>query len=294
MKKRFGIVLLLLYSFCFFNMPAVSGQESSYIHVTIYGDPHYFFEPSNAPIQQEGNVFTLTGDVDSLTFMSDNSVLDGNGYTVTGENCSTFAVAIAASHITVKNLVVSNGAEVGISVGGYNCTVTNCIVTGITVREPRSTQTAAIFIWAGDNHTITGNQIKFNSVGIAGYYSSKNMVFANNNVTGNVYGITLQGCYNNTLFNNVFNNTQNWYSVSADLVNFWDNGAVGNYWSNYNGTDHNSDGIGDLPYVINENNQDNYPLMNPAEVEAIPEFSVWPVLPLFFVGTLFALFVKKQ
>ena len=41
----------------------------------------------------------------------------------------------------------------------------------------------------------------------------------------------------------------------------WDNGNEGNYWSDYNGTDTNSDGIGDTPYYIDSNNTDHYPLM---------------------------------
>jgi hypothetical protein len=43
--------------------------------------------------------------------------------------------------------------------------------------------------------------------------------------------------------------------------NVWDNGSEGNYWSNYNGTDLDNDGIGDtkLPWE----GVDNYPLMNP-------------------------------
>jgi len=57
-------------------------------------------------------------------------------------------------------------------------------------------------------------------------------------------------------------------------ANFWDDGypSGGNYWSDYSGTDvcsspyqneTGNDGIGDAPYVIDGNNQDNYPLMHP-------------------------------
>jgi nitrous oxidase accessory protein NosD len=43
----------------------------------------------------------------------------------------------------------------------------------------------------------------------------------------------------------------------------WDNGGKGNFWSDYNGTDANRDSIGDTPYVVNEKNTDNFPLVNP-------------------------------
>ena len=54
-----------------------------------------------------------------------------------------------------------------------------------------------------------------------------------------------------------------WVPESTPAVNIWDNGIEGNYWSNYNGTDNDSDGIGKTPYIIDEKNQDNYPLMTP-------------------------------
>jgi formylglycine-generating enzyme required for sulfatase activity len=40
---------------------------------------------------------------------------------------------------------------------------------------------------------------------------------------------------------------------------------VGNYWSDYTGTDANSDGIGDTSYDIGDDEQDDYPLMEPFE-----------------------------
>ncbi len=36
-----------------------------------------------------------------------------------------------------------------------------------------------------------------------------------------------------------------------------------NYWDGYSGLDINGDGIGDTPYILGENSQDNYPLMAP-------------------------------
>jgi len=68
---------------------------------------------------------------------------------------------------------------------------------------------------------------------------------------------------NNNVFyhNNIITNTIQ--IVSFNSPNTWDNGSKGNYWSDYNGTDGNGDSIGDTPYVIDENNQDNYPLMSP-------------------------------
>ena len=56
-------------------------------------------------------------------------------------------------------------------------------------------------------------------------------------------------------------------------VNVWDNGSNGNYWSDYTGDDAGGDGIGDTPYVIDENNQDRYPLMKPWTNIAILDIS---------------------
>jgi hypothetical protein len=46
-----------------------------------------------------------------------------------------------------------------------------------------------------------------------------------------------------------------------ESLNVWDNGAEGNYWSDYTGVDSNHDGIGDTAHIIGGNNTDRYPLM---------------------------------
>ncbi len=120
------------------------------------------------------------------------------------------------------------------------------------------------------NNTISGNHITNNikyGIWLAG--QSSNNTITENNITNNAAGIYLREAGNNKFYNNNFiNNAQKVYDVGvvspdyASLsMNTWDNNAEGNYWSDYNGTDNDRDGIGDTPYVIDENNQDNYPLM---------------------------------
>jgi hypothetical protein len=79
------------------------------------------------------------------------------------------------------------------------------------------------------------------------------------------------------------------YNVSS--LNIWDVAGQGNYWSDYNGTDSDWDGIGDKPHLIDDNNQDNYPLMEPV---VIPEFSSWIILPLFLGSAFMMVFFKKK
>jgi hypothetical protein len=62
---------------------------------------------------------------------------------------------------------------------------------------------------------------------------------------------------NNT--HQVYDYSWNWSVLPS--TNTWDDGVEGNYWSDYNCSDSGYDGIGDTPYFIDENNQDNYPLM---------------------------------
>jgi len=75
--------------------------------------------------------------------------------------------------------------------------------------------------------------------------SSNNTIVGNlimNNPTG-IY-IADPSCQSNTFYrNNIINNTSQ--IGYFGLYNSWDNGAEGNYWDNYNGTDLDGDGIGD-------------------------------------------------
>ncbi len=91
-------------------------------------------------------------------------------------------------------------------------------------------------------------------------------------MANNRYGVRLvQSSNNRFCHNNLIDNTQQVYNYSWDhpeypnSINSWDNGypSGGNYWSDHTFEDQNGDGVCDAPYVIDDNNQDKYPLMNP-------------------------------
>jgi parallel beta-helix repeat protein len=93
---------------------------------------------------------------------------------------------------------------------------------------------------------------------------SHNNTLSENNITNNTGGVYLDHANNNKLFHNNFMN--NFVQVKCvDSNSVWDNDypSGGNYWSDYTGVDVNNDGLGDTPYVIDENNIDRHPLVAP-------------------------------
>jgi parallel beta-helix repeat protein len=108
---------------------------------------------------------------------------------------------------------------------------------------------------SGSYNIIAGNDILNNSGGIGLYWRAYHNAIYENNIVGNKHGIYLYTSSNNVFFHNNFINNINQVNSFASLNN-WDNGYLsgGNYWSDYNGIDKNRDGIGDTPYIIDENN----------------------------------------
>ena len=181
---------------------------------------------------------------------------------------------------------------------GYVALV-NC--TGITVENLTLTHNGeGVLLAFSTDSTITKNTITITRFGIAFYSASNNNVLGNN-ITNNEEGLyfdeatfQIPGYYpslNNVIHHNDFilNQLHAVYDVagtsaapSAPLaVNIWDNGKEGNYWSGYPGSDSDGDGVGDTPYIINANNTDHYPLMEPFDIHAeIPEVTPPPSISI--------------
>ena len=146
-------------------------------------------------------------------------------------------------------------------------------------------------------HSCSDNLITKNKVNGNGRFGDGIWVESgsNNTVSANTirdceYGLTLGSTAsvvtkNSFYLNNFINNSNNvhCYGESNWTVNHFDNGAKGNYYDDYKGSDKNGDGIGDSPYTIEETRweedlkrevtivyfQDNYPLMAPFDIDSV-------------------------
>jgi len=115
-------------------------------------------------------------------------------------------------------------------------------------------------------------------IGLTGTYYSYNNTIINNTISNNGAGIRISGGSDNLAYlNNVIDNNTNGSSSSLvtspwnspEEITYSYNGNtytnyLGNYWGDYTGSDNNGDGIGDPPYILDEE-QDNYPLMESFE-----------------------------
>lgn len=110
------------------------------------------------------------------------------------------------------------------------------------------------------NNTITNNNLFNNTYGIGIIQNSSGNVIRNNDIVSNLYGVLTRDTNGSRIYhNNIINNTnQTKIRTSEDI---WNNGAEGNYWSDYTGEDLNGDGIGDT--LLPHQGVDWYPLVEP-------------------------------
>ena len=249
-------------------------------------------------IRIENNIIKSSDNI-GIGFWGNNSIITNNNLNGGVLHCSGSSNAIIENRIS--------GAGTAIEIGGsFNTISKNFLI------EARG------IIVNGDSNQINCNIIKDGGVGVSLNSGSLNVVFENNitsnggtgihiytasnnlvrdnYITNNGYGISLSGRFycaeNNTFYRNtLINNSYNIRIEEPYYANNWDNGSEGNYWDDYNGTDTNGDGIGDTPYIIDENNQDNHPIV---DYSTIPEFPSWTPLLIMLVAVMVVAVVYKR
>ncbi|MGI6549443.1 MAG: PKD domain-containing protein [Syntrophomonadales bacterium] len=241
-------------------------------------------------------VQTAAANVDVFKVTAESVTVDG--FTVSGATSTGKSGIVLTNSCTSCNIMNNHctGNSQGISVSGTNNTVSNntCTssgrygiylfgatgnsITGNTLSNNTDGSGYALYVADNaDNNSISNNVSDSNKYGIRVKAADSNTFF-NNTISNNDTGMELATkpvgnvFYLNNFIDNTtqlsegFNgNTENSWNSSTELTYTYKGSQysshVGNYWSNYDGTDNDGDGIGDSPYATIASYKDNYPLM---------------------------------
>jgi parallel beta-helix repeat protein len=206
----FGVVL---------NVPSASGQSG-----TIYIRADGSIDPP-APISTFDNItYTFTGDIsDALVVERDDIVIDGAGYTVTGNGSQNGTTLTGRSNVTVGNMTIKNfytgiwllhssnnvlsGNNVANNTGGI--ALGSSFNNSVSGNNLTASSGNGIYLSSSFNNSVSGNNLTANSdYGIALDSSCHDNSVSGNNVANHTYGIGLGSSFNNVLSGNtVANNT---------------------------------------------------------------------------------------
>jgi nitrous oxidase accessory protein NosD len=163
--------------------------------------------------------------------------------------------------IVGKNSVDS--CRTGMDITGSNNVVYGNLITNCGV-QPK--------VFAPDIESSQGEGIRV---------TGSNIIYANY-VAKNVVGARIYRHNRTNLTSTLYHNNfiDNTFQVSTRYILYgsdsFDNGKEGNYWSDYTGEDANGNGIGDIPYIIDEARSDRYPLMVPFDIDSVQlDLSGW-------------------
>lgn len=252
----------------------------------------------------EGNVITLASNnitISDFTIQSEkypSAKQHANAINIQGDNCTIInnriknsfwgiLCAIQSSTLISQNNITGNLKEGIRFYGGSKNKISENYI---------NSNTASAIAIEGYSNIITKNHISHNTRGIGVgtsysiihgnqiinhgesglYFSGSNNIIFNNLISESEYGIYFPPDFaapNNNLFykNNFVDNNNNIHVSSIYNLNSWNNTDTGNYWSNYafeypEAKEVTGLGIGDTPYVIDINNADYHPLIEPVDI----------------------------
>jgi parallel beta-helix repeat protein len=226
----------------------------SNMKITAFDCGIYLHESTNTRMLE--NNITDNWDGIYLRSSSNNFIVGNN---ITANNDDGIGLYRSTNNIIARNHMVSNNWR---GIWLYDASNNNEI-SGNNIAANKEEDG----IWLGNSsyNFIVGNNITANNDdGILIAWSSNYNNIVGNNIANNNYGIYVLDSSENSIYHNNFStNTKQVHAENSS--NLWDSSypSGGNYWSDHNPADEDSDRIGDLAYIIDENNFDPYPLIYP-------------------------------
>lgn len=240
---------------------SVSAGDVIFVRAGLYAE-NLVIDKSISLIGEDPNSTIIRGDnTRSVIYINVDDVKIVN-FTIIGSGTRPSHSAIyvnSSSRIAIShNKIISNNNGISIYSSVGNLIFGNAI---------ENNSLYGIFSAALRDSLIINNTIVNNEQGITFYMSTDNYIVGNTIKNSASEGIYLYTSSGNFIYHNNFQNTRQAWS---NVPNIWDYAGEGNYWSDYKGSDFykglyqnetGSDGIGDEPYIIDEYNYDNFPLM---------------------------------
>jgi parallel beta-helix repeat protein len=235
MRKTIVFTLIIaLLSLSAFRIQSIKSQYERNVTIKANGT----VSPSTAPIEHNGNIYTLTADIiASITLYRNDTVLNGAGHTVvTIEGPQSIMVnhywqATTIADITIANFTVKNGYfgfnsivnstivnntisgktnYSGIGIGFAGGRGAQCIIYGNTITNARTGITIT-----GTNNRIFGNSIEKCGTAIS-LKCADSEIYANY-ISEDTTALDLQGGHNLKIFqNHILNNN---FGVSCTNIN---------------------------------------------------------------------------
>ena len=283
MRKRIKLITslaLALIILCSVQTQTVKALPT----VSIYIKPDGTVDPATAPIQQDGNSYKLTANINgtSVVVLKNNIVIDGQGFTLNSENSSNqAALNLTCSGVTITNFHITGwlvgvlGVFDGNTIVGNNFTengydvaiyANNYRVIGNFIGSERI---------VGNNNVISKNEIGIRD-NVSGFWISRSSgtIIESNDVTLTKETTSFVSTDNENyqvIHNNFLNIEVNTGGALVFVIGagvpYWDN----NYWSDYttkypNASQISNSGTWDTPYiptVMRTTTLDRYPLVTP-------------------------------
>jgi parallel beta-helix repeat protein len=245
-------------------------------------------------VQIEDNVFAdILGDYPSISLKGSNNAIRHNK--ITG---SIRGIEIEGLYNVISDNRIESLLPITLDRASSN-TIAKNNITGpassysLPEQNYMGNEGITLFVDCSNNLISENNLTGFISDAIRIVFGSNNTVYGNY-MASNQIAIELDEAANNTFYGNAFKIDSLKIAAYGKHDNFWDNGTIGNYWDDYNGTDINEDGVGDSPYTIIVYKwdieaegfigfsyaQDNCPLTAPLEIEyedlGIPQAEPFP------------------